>query len=69
MDGGVIAVVHDGDIIEIDGPNRKINLLVDEDEIEKRLKEWRKPEIRYKTGLLNQYAKLVTSSSKGAVME
>ena len=69
MDGGVIAVVHDGDLIEIDGPNRKINLLVDEDEIKTRLKEWKKPEIRYKTGLLNQYAKLVTSSSKGAVME
>ena len=69
MDGGAIAIVKDGDMIEIDGPNRKINLLVDPAEIEHRMKEWKKPPIKYTTGLLNQYAKLVSSSSKGAVME
>ncbi len=69
MDGGVIAIVKDGDIIEIDGNNRKVSLLVDENEIERRLKAWKKPEMRYKTGLLNQYSKLVSSSAKGAVME
>ncbi len=69
MDGGAIAIVKDGDMIEIDGPNRKINLLVDQAEIEHRMKEWKKPPIKYATGLLNQYSKLVSSSSKGAVME
>ncbi|WP_337860780.1 dihydroxy-acid dehydratase [Ferroplasma sp.] len=69
MDGGLIALIKDGDIIEIDAPNRKISLLVDEQEIEKRRKEWKKPDIRYETGLLNQYARLVSSSAKGAVMQ
>jgi len=69
MDGGLIAMVKDGDMIEIDAPSRKINLLVGEDEINRRIKEWKKPALRYETGLLNQYAKLVASSSKGAVMQ
>jgi len=69
MDGGSIAVVKDNDIIEIDGNNGKINLLIDDNELNKRLKEWKKPEPKHKTGLLYQYSKLVSSSSKGAVME
>ncbi len=69
MDGGSIAVVKNNDIIEIDGNNGKINLLIDDNELNKRLKEWKKPEPKHKTGLLYQYSKLVSSSSKGAVME
>ncbi len=69
MDGGPIALVKENDIVEIDGENGKINLLISEDELNKRKSEWKKPEPRYKTGLLNQYSKLVSSSAKGAVME
>ncbi|MEM0139815.1 MAG: dihydroxy-acid dehydratase [Ferroplasma sp.] len=69
MVGGPIAIVRDGDIIEIDGPGRKISLLLGQKEIDNRLNNWKKPELKYKTGLLNQYSKLVSSSSRGAVME
>ncbi len=69
MDGGAIAVVRNNDIIEIDGNNGKINLLIDENELNNRLKNWKKPEPKHKTGLLHQYSRLVSSSSKGAVME
>ncbi len=69
MDGGAIAIVKNNDTIEIDGNNGKINLLIDENELNNRLKNWKKPDPKHKTGLLYQYSKLVSSSSMGAVME
>ncbi len=69
MDGGAIAIVKNNDTIEIDGNNGKINLLIDEKELNNRLKNWKKPDPKHKTGLLYQYSKLVSSSSMGAVME
>lgn len=67
--GGPIAVVKDGDMISIDTDAGKIELLLDKEEISKRLSQWRRPEPKHKKGLLAQYAKLVTSASRGAVLE
>ena len=69
MEGGPIAVVRNGDIISIDIPKRKLDLLVSEEEIKKRLKTHKplKPKIR--KGWLARYASLVTSASTGAVMK
>ncbi|KXS45807.1 MULTISPECIES: dihydroxy-acid dehydratase [unclassified Candidatus Frackibacter] len=69
MEGGPIAVVEEGDIIEIDIPNRKLNVKLNEEEIERRLEEWSAPEPKIKSGYLSRYAKLVTSASTGAVFE
>lgn len=69
MEGGPIAIVKEGDEIEIDIPNRKINLKVSDDEIKKRLESWKAPEPKIKTGWLARYAKVVTSANTGAVVK
>lgn len=69
MEGGPIAVVKDGDKIRIDIPERKIELLLPEEEIKKRLSEWKAPEPKITKGYLARYAKMVTSASTGAVMK
>ena len=68
MEGGPIALVQPGDIISIDIPKRSLQLLVSEDELQKRRQAWVKPEPKVKTGYLARYAKLVTSANKGAVL-
>ncbi|MDC3416574.1 dihydroxy-acid dehydratase [Aquibacillus salsiterrae] len=68
-EGGPIALVENGDKIVIDLPNRTIELLVDENELENRRKNWVKPEPKIKTGYLAKYAKLVTSANTGGVMK
>ena len=67
--GGPIALVEDGDIISIDISNYAINLKVDEDTLAARKAAWVCPEPKIKTGYLARYAKLVTSASRGAVLE
>ena len=67
-EGGPIAIVRDGDIIEIDIPQRKLNLKLSEKEIQERLKRWKKKEKRL-TGVLKRYSKMVSSADKGAVFE
>ena len=66
--GGVIALIHDGDIIDVDITNRKLNLQVSDDELAKRRAEWKAPH-KELTGYLKRYASLVTSGSRGAVFE
>ncbi len=66
IEGGPIAIVQDGDLIEIDIDNRKINLLISENEIKDRLANWKKPEPKIKTGYLNTYRKIVSSAKDGA---
>ena len=66
--GGPIALIEDGDIIDIDIPNRKLELRVSDEELAKRKAAWVKPEPKIKTGYLSRYAKLTTSASKGAVV-
>lgn len=64
--GGPIALVHEGDIIDIDIDKGSLNLLVSDEELEARCKLWVKPEPKYKTGVLARYSKLVSSADKGA---
>jgi dihydroxy-acid dehydratase len=65
--GGPLALVHEGDAIAIDAENRRIDLQVDDAELERRRDAWRAPEPRYVSGALAKYAKLVGSASQGAV--
>ncbi len=67
--GGVIAIVHDGDQIQIDIPARRLELLVSEGEIKNRLSMWRAPEPKEKEGYLARYAKMVSSASEGAILK
>jgi len=68
-EGGPIAFVQDGDIIELDLNNRKIELHISEEEMEKRRAAWKGFEPKVKTGYLSRYSKLVTSASTGGVMK
>jgi dihydroxy-acid dehydratase len=65
--GGPIAVVRDGDVISIDVPQRRLDLEVPAAEVQARLRAWAPPEPRYRTGALAKYARLVSSSARGAV--
>jgi dihydroxy-acid dehydratase len=67
QEGGVIAVVREGDSIRIDIPSRSIELLVTDNEISSRLEKWEQPEYKVKEGYLYRYARQVTSASTGAV--
>jgi dihydroxy-acid dehydratase len=67
--GGTIALVNEGDSITIDAPQRLLQLNVSEEELATRRANWQAPEPRYKTGVLGKYAKLVSSSSLGAVTD
>ncbi|OCA83262.1 dihydroxy-acid dehydratase [Bacillus sp. FJAT-27225] len=68
-EGGPIAFVENGDLIMIDLNARTIDLLVDEEVLKERRKNWVKPEPKIKTGYLAKYAKLVTSASTGGIMK
>ncbi|BDH61738.1 dihydroxy-acid dehydratase [Lysinibacillus sp. PLM2] len=67
-EGGPIALIENGDIIEIDLPNRTINLQVSEEVLEERRKNLKPFEPKIKTGWLARYSKLVTNASKGGIM-
>ncbi|MFS8911687.1 dihydroxy-acid dehydratase, partial [Synechococcus sp. H60.3] len=67
--GGPIALVEEGDLITIDAPARLLHLHVSEEELARRRARWVPPEPRYKRGTLAKYAKLVSSSSLGAVTD
>lgn len=69
MDGGPIALVQNGDTISINIPNRTLTLQVSEEELTTRRLAWVKPEPKVTKGYLARYAKLVTSSSMGAVLK
>ena len=68
-EGGPIAIVHDGDLVEIDVDSKKLELLVPQEEIEARLKQWKRPEPKFKKGWLGLYCKLAASGSEGGVMK
>ena len=67
--GGNIALVNEGDIVEIDIPKNTINVLVSDEELERRRAQWSPRPPRITTGYLSRYAKLVSSGCKGAVLE
>lgn len=68
MEGGPISIVKDGDIINIDIPNGKLNVELTQQEIDERLSTWKAPEPHIRTGYLGRYARLVSSADKGAVL-
>jgi len=69
VDGGVIAVIENGDTVTIDAVKHEINLEVPKSEIKKRLASWKKPRPKAERGALAKYAKLVSSASEGAVTD
>ncbi|MHB1382453.1 MAG: dihydroxy-acid dehydratase, partial [Thermoleophilia bacterium] len=68
FDGGPIALVRDGDEVDIDIPLRKLKLLVDEAELARRAAEWQPVEPRYTSGFLGRYVKLVHGADEGAIV-
>jgi dihydroxy-acid dehydratase len=66
-DGGPIALVHEGDMVSVDVEARRLDVEVDEAELERRRKDWTPPPPRYTTGALAKYARMVGSAAKGAV--
>ena len=67
--GGPIALVQDGDIIRVDIPANKLDMLVSEEELAKRKAAWTPREPKVTTGYLARYEKLVTSGNKGAILD
>jgi dihydroxy-acid dehydratase len=67
--GGPIALVQEGDIIEIDIDNLSLNLRVSEEELARRRSEWTPREPKVTTGYLARYASMVTSGNRGAILE
>ena len=67
MEGGVFAVIEDGDTITVDIPNRSINLNVDEATIKARIAAWKQPPLKVKSGYLVKYCKSVSSAATGAI--
>ena len=67
--GGNIGLVQEGDSISVDAHQLLIQLKVSDDELDRRRAAWLKPEPRYRTGVLGKYARLVSSSSLGAVTD
>jgi dihydroxy-acid dehydratase len=69
MEGGPIAVVKDGDVIQINIPKRDLSVLLTDDEIKRRLEAWSKPAPKINKGYLARYARYVSSANEGAIMK
>ncbi len=69
MEGGPIAVVRNGDIIEVDIPGRKLNLGIPEEEIKRRLESWKPPQRTFKKGFLARISKTMLPIEKGAILQ
>ncbi len=67
--GGTLAVIRDGDIIMMDIPNRKLEVELSREELERRLASLPPFEIKVKSGYLKRYADKATPASRGAVLE
>ena len=65
--GGIIGLIKNGDVIKIDIPSRKLELLVSEEELEQRRKTFKPLQLKEEKGFLAKYAKTVQSASTGAV--
>jgi dihydroxy-acid dehydratase len=67
VNGGAIAAVADGDMIEFDIPKRSLNVVLTDAEIQRRMSTWKAPAPRYSTGVMAKYALMVSSAAQGAV--
>jgi dihydroxy-acid dehydratase len=65
--GGPIAAVREGDTIHFDIPNRTLNVEISDSELSARMKDWKKPEPKFRRGVFRKYADSVSSASQGAV--
>jgi dihydroxy-acid dehydratase len=68
-DGGLIGLVQDGDLIEIDIPNCSINLAVSEEELARRREGWQPLEKDVPTGYMRRYRKHVRPACEGAILD
>jgi dihydroxy-acid dehydratase len=68
-EGGPIGLLRDGDVIDIDIPDRKLGVRLTEGELAERRRSWRPPPPRFKKGWLARYAKMATSANTGAIVE
>ncbi|MFX1340102.1 MAG: dihydroxy-acid dehydratase, partial [Promethearchaeota archaeon] len=66
IEGGPIAIIQEGDMIEIDLDNRTLNLLISDNDIKERLSKWVIPEPNVTSGFLDIYRKIVSSAKFGA---
>ncbi|KAL8727884.1 MAG: hypothetical protein Q9166_005761 [cf. Caloplaca sp. 2 TL-2023] len=69
QEGGPIALLKDGDEIVIDAERRKLDVLVSEEELDRRRKEWKQPALKYEKGTLKKYASIVTDASHGCITD
>lgn len=69
VEGGPIALVQDGDVVEIDVAQRRIDLKVGAEELSARAKRWSKPRPRVLKGCLARYARMAASASEGAILK
>jgi dihydroxy-acid dehydratase len=69
FDGGLLAFVEDGDVVEIDVKKHEVNLLVDAQTISQRKKNWRQPALAVKSGVLKKYAQQVKTAADGCVTD
>ena len=69
FDGGNIALVHNGDIITIDAGTNTIHLHVSDQELSSRRANWKQPALKYNSGVLYKYVKLVSDASQGCVTD
>ncbi len=67
-EGGPIALVQNGDRIRVDIPNRRLDLLISDAEMEERRRNWKQPAYKITTGWLGRYTRMVTSASTGAIL-
>lgn len=68
-DGGVIAIIEDGDDVTINADTQEVNVHIDQATIDHRLSSWKRPEPRYRNGVLAKYAALVSTASDGATTD
>jgi len=69
QEGGIIALVEDGDIITIDAETNSIVLEVSDEELAKRKQQWKAPDLKFERGVLYKYARTVSSASQGCVTD
>ena len=68
-EGGLIGLVEDGDLIEINAADNRIDLLVSEEILEQRKQKWTQPALKVSKGVLYKYAKMVSSASEGCITD
>ncbi|GAB6180030.1 dihydroxy-acid dehydratase [Desulfotomaculum defluvii] len=69
MEGGPLALVREGDLIDIDIPNRQLNIEISSEELAIRKKDWQAPVPRVSRGYLALYARITESADKGAIIK